>query len=295
MIGPWIRLLRPLQWLKNLACLAALVFAGQLDDPQARQLALQAFVVFCLLSGSVYALNDILDRDRDRSNPRTRHRPLAAGEIRPGAALTLALLLAATAACLAAPLAPAFHRIAMGYLLLMVAYSVFLKHLVVLDVLTIATGFSLRVQAGIEVLGAPQSAWILECSFSLSLFLALAKRRAEFETLRGPESRQGRPALAGYSREFLDRAVAIAATLTLVSYALYSVLVQRSTGFALTYLPVLYGTLRYLLLASRRAGTEAPETVLVTDLPILFSVLLWIAMCVFALYARPMGAERSAG
>lgn len=279
-----LRLIRPLQWTKNLALFAGLVFAHRLTDPSAVFLSMRAFATFCLISSAIYVLNDIVDRNRDRLSPRKSSRPIASGRVTIPVAAVICLLLAVGAALLSWPLAPRF-RVAVGtYGALMVAYSLYLKNIAILDVLIIVVGFVLRVQAGVDVLAAPHSAWILLCTFALASLLGFGKRRSELEMEPGGSGH--RPSLAQYTTEYLDHGITLSATLTLVTYALYAVLGPQPPSFLLTFLPVFYGVARFHLLVTKGRGTEAPERVLVGDAPLASAVLIWVILCVLILYGN---------
>jgi 4-hydroxybenzoate polyprenyltransferase len=285
---PWrpadlVTVARPRQWTKNAVCAAALVFSGQLRDPASQLGSLLVVVCFCLASSAVYIVNDVTDRALDRVHPVKRLRPVAAGRLPVGLALGEAALLAAAALALSATLPPRARWILLAFLALHAGYSAGLKRLVIIDVMIIAVGFALRVQAGVEAIRAPQSAWILLCMFSVALFLGFGKRRAELALLAGGPPEQ-RPVLQAYSIEYLDVGLGVSATMALVSYALYAVTVQRNETFLLTVLPVAFGILRYMQLAVVRSVREDPDESLTRDLPIIAAVLVWTVLCVLVLY-----------
>ncbi len=281
---PLLRSLRPRQWMKNLVVFAALAFrSGSGLQEHAAGLAIQAFLAFCMVSSAVYLFNDVLDRDRDRLHPVKRHRPIAAGAVSPPRALWTAFLLA-TAALLLGAFGGAGVAAPAGYLVLQLAYTLWLKHLVILDVFGIAAGFLLRVLAGVWAIDAPLSPWLVACSVELALFLALCKRKAELITLDGEAAHQ-RPLLGQYSGPGLDVMVAVAAAATVVTYGLYTLLpgalLQLDVsldsqagrpGMVWTFPFVLYGVMRYLHLVYRGERGERPERVLLTDPPLLLAV-----------------------
>ena len=280
--------LRPYQWTKNLVVLAPLAFAQRLYDPGAVVAASSGFAVFCLVSGSVYLINDLLDVEGDRKHPVKRQRPLASG------ALSSSLAVAATVVCLFAGLGWAFalstgFGLVVGvYFLLMAGYSVFLKNVVILDVLIVAFGFVLRAIAGAVVIVEPFSNWLLICTLLLALFLALAKRRQELTLLAGQAS-EHRRILGEYSPYLLDQMIAVVTASTLVSYALYTLApetVERlGTDRLVWTLPfVLYGIFRYLYLVHQREEGGNPTRVLLNDRPILVTVALWAATVVALIY-----------
>ena len=275
---------RPWQWTKNAVCLAALVFAGRLRDPRAIGLSLLTFVAFCLASSAVYVFNDVRDREEDRAHPRKRERPVAAGRLGAGAALAEAGVLAAGALGVALLLPPRARIVLGGYLALHLVYSLGLKRLPILDVMAIALGFVLRVQAGIEALAAPQSAWIALCMFFAALFLGWGKRRAELIDVPVGTVRPRRRALGAYSVGLLDVLLGVSAGIAIVCYSLYAVSVQPDETFLLTILPVVFGIGRYLMLVMVQARGEDPDDVLVRDGPLLAAIVVWAALSVAILY-----------
>jgi 4-hydroxybenzoate polyprenyltransferase len=277
-----LRLARPRQWIKNAVVFAALVFADRLRDPEAAVLAVVTFVAFCCASSAVYILNDLRDRDEDRAHPVKRRRPLAAGLVSPRAAAIEGVVLAIATFALGA-LLPLRATLVLGaYLLLNLAYTLWLKQMAIVDVLSIALGFVLRVQAGIEAIGSPQSAWILLTMFFVALCLASGKRRSELAQLAGQEGR--RVVLGTYSLGFLDLLLGVSATTALMCYALYAVTVHREETFVVTVLPVTFGILRYLLLVVVRERGEDPDELITRDRPLALAIVLWAALSVAVLY-----------
>ena len=283
-LGDLVDLARPRQWLKSTVALAPLVFSGQLRDAVSQRDALAAFVAFCLASSALYALNDVCDREYDRAHPVKRTRPVAAGRVSAATALAEAVLLAGGAFAVGWLLAPRFLSVLAAFVLLHVAYSLVLKRVAILDIMAIAVGFVLRVQGGIDAIGAPQSAWILLCMFSMALFLGAGKRRAELALHRGAEAAGHRPALAAYSVPYLDVLLGLSATTALVCYSLYAVTVQPSETFLVTILPVAFGILRYMMIVVARAGGEDPDEALVRDGQVRAAVVVWTVLCVWILY-----------
>ena len=277
-----VRLVRPRQWVKNAVVFAALVFAGRLRDPEAVILATVTFLAFCLCSSAVYVLNDLRDVEEDRAHPVKRRRPLAAGLVSPRAAVIEGVVLVLAAFALAALLPPRALVVVGAYLALNLAYTLGLKQMPIVDVLSIALGFVLRVQAGIEAIGSPQSAWILLTMFFVALCLASGKRRSELAQLAGHEGR--RAVLGTYSLGFLDLLLGLSATTALMCYALYAVTVQRDETFILTVLPVTFGILRYLLLVVTRDRGEDPDELLTRDRPLAVAIVVWAALSVAVLY-----------
>jgi 4-hydroxybenzoate polyprenyltransferase len=287
-----IRSLRPSQWTKNLFVFAGLIFGLQLGNPTAVWRASAAFAIFCLLSGVVYLINDIRDRDADRLHPAKRLRPVASGALAPATAGTAAAGLAVLSLGAAYALGVAFGLVASLYLLLLALYSATLKHVVILDVLTIAAGFVLRAIAGVVVVGVEFSHWLLLLMLLLALFLALSKRRAELMTL-ADDATGHRRILAEYSPYLLDQMISVVTASTLLAYAFYTIdpeTVQKfETDRLLWTVPFpLYGIFRYLYLVHQREGGGNPSETLLTDRPILMCVALWGAAVILILYGpRP--------
>ncbi|MDX1501004.1 MAG: decaprenyl-phosphate phosphoribosyltransferase [Thermoanaerobaculia bacterium] len=274
------RLLRPSHWVKNVFVLAPLVFAEKLTDPASLTSALLAFLVFCGASSTVYVFNDILDREEDRRHPLKRHRPVASGAVPVPAAAALAALLAAGSLAGALLASPAVAAVAAVYLLLNLAYSARLKHVVILDVMIISLGFLLRVLAGAEAIRVELSAWLLLCTLFLSLFLAFSKRRHELILLNEAAAGQ-RPVLSHYSPAFLDQMTNVVTASTVIAYALYCVAPETVARFgtgALVYtVPfVLFGVFRYLYLIYQTRSPRNPTEAVLSDLPSLANLLLWV-------------------
>jgi 4-hydroxybenzoate polyprenyltransferase len=276
--------LRPAQWTKNLIVFAALLLgqrgtAPAFLDPHAIAQALGAFAVFCGLSGVVYLINDVADRDKDRMHPLKRHRPIASGVVSPRLAIGTALLLAAAALGAAYLLRPAFALVALTYVALLAAYSGPLKHVVIIDVLTIAIGFVLRAAAGAVAIDVPISHWLLILTILGALFLALSKRRHELVLLADGATGH-RPILEEYSPYLLDQMIAVVTASALISYVIYTVSPETVQKFHTHYLGLtlvfpLYGIFRYLYLVHLKEGGGSPADTLLNDRPLLACVALW--------------------
>ncbi|MGE0863855.1 MAG: decaprenyl-phosphate phosphoribosyltransferase [Vicinamibacterales bacterium] len=282
--------LRPDQWTKNLIVFAALIFAVKLLDPAALALASAAFLIFCVLSGSVYLLNDVSDLEADRRHPLKRLRPIASGALGAGTALAWAIGLSAVALAAAYALRPLFALAAAAYLALFVLYTRALKHVVILDVMTIAIGFVLRAVAGGLVIGVPVSDWLLVCTILLALFLGLAKRRHEITMLADGASGHRR-ILEEYDPYLLDQMIAIVAAATLVVYIIYCASPETAERFGTPLLVLttpfpIYGIFRYLYLVHRKHGGGSPSDLLLRDRPLLGCVALW-GMAVVLIIYRP--------
>jgi 4-hydroxybenzoate polyprenyltransferase len=280
--------LRPAQWTKNLILFGALIFSGRLLDPDSIAKAGLAFLTFCALSGVVYLVNDVRDIDADRQHPTKRARPIAAGAISPASAMAAAVVLAGGALALAWSLNPAFGIVATSYLALLTLYSVALKHVVIIDVITIAAGFVLRAAGGAVVLDVAISHWLLVITLLGALFLALGKRRGEIVTLSGGGAGH-RPILADYSLGLLDQMITIVAGATVLAYAFYTIspdtVAKFGTDRLLFTLPFpLYGIFRYLYLIHQRDGGANPSETLFADRPILACVILWACVATGVIY-----------
>ena len=284
--------LRPEQWSKNLFLFAGVLFGARLLDIEAIGRATAGFAIFCALSGVVYLFNDLADRAGDQRHPLKRLRPIASGRLSPRIAVTAALLLGVVALAAAVWLSPMFAMYAGAYVALLVVYSVVLKHLVIIDVLTIAAGFVLRAAAGAVVVFVPISHWLLVCMTLLALFLVLSKRRHEL-TLLGDDATTHRPILEEYSPYLLDQMIAVVTASTLVAYAVYSTSTEtaerlKTTRLGVTIPFVLYGIFRYLYLVHQKRGGGSPADLLLTDRPLLACVGLW-ALCVALILYSPLG------
>ena len=289
MIADWLRLFRPQHWVKNGFVLAPLLFSGKATDPAVLMDALLAFAAFCLAASAVYAFNDVADRAEDLAHPVKRFRPVASGRISTGQAWTAAAVLAVLALGLSWLVGPLSTLCVAAYLALNVAYSYWLKHLVLLDVFAIATFFLLRLLSGAAAVRVHPSVWLLLCGGLLALYLGFAKRRHELLVL-GDTSADHRSVLAHYSAPFLDQISSVLLAVTLVSYLMYSLTSEtaaRVGSEALSYgAPfVLYGVFRYLYLVHRRDLGSPTETIL-TDRPLMGAVALWLLYNAFVLY-RP--------
>jgi len=273
-----LRSCRPEQWTKNLLVLAALVFARKFLEPLAVAKAVAALVLFCMVSSAVYLLNDVRDAEADRQHPLKRLRPVASGALPPHVALLAAACLAAIALAGGFLLQPIFGLVVLGYLVLQAAYSLGLKHLVVLDVMCVATGFLLRAIAGAVVIEVEVSDWLAVCAGLLALFLALAKRRHELVALENAGDH--RRSLEHYSAAMLDQMIAAVTGATLLAYSLYTMaprtLRELGTDNLKFTIPIVaYGLFRYLFLVYTKKEGGSPEKHLITDVPLLAAVVIY--------------------
>ena len=287
-MGPVLVSLRPEQWTKNLVLFAALAFSKHLFEAGPLVRALVAFAIFCGLSGAVYLLNDVADRDRDRMHPLKRLRPVASGALSPRTAVGLAALIGFGCLALSFGLGVPFAACAVLYLGLNLLYSFSLKEVVILDVLAISMGFVLRAVAGAVAIGVQISDWLLICTILLALFLTLSKRRHELTSLS--DSATGhRPTLQEYSPYLLDQMIAVVTASCVTAYAFYTTAQETRDKFqtdrlAWTLPFVLYGIFRYLYLVHRKEQGGSPTDVLLTDRPLLIDVFLWAVTVVLIIY-----------
>jgi 4-hydroxybenzoate polyprenyltransferase len=285
--------LRPRQWLKNLVVFAALIFAQRLGDPEQVTRSVLGFLLFCITSGAIYIINDLFDADRDRLHPLKAQRPIASGAlgVAPAAATAAILLIGALLA--AFTLSRPFGAILLIYAIQNILYSLWLKEVVIIDVMVIAAGFVLRAVGGALIIDVPISTWLIICTILLSLFLAFCKRRQELESL-DDEAGEHRPALREYSVDFIDQMINVVTASTVVAYTFYTVSpeVEHKLGTQHLYLTVpfvLYGIFRYLYLVHRKGIGGNPTQALLTDRPLLTCVALWGITVVALLYtAQPM-------
>lgn len=302
-----LKLLRPRQWIKNTAIFAAITFSGDLFNWTDLQKALLAFVVFCSLSSASYIINDIFDIKKDRLHPFKRFRPLANKDLTKTYALVVAVFLIIASFVLGLMVTPAFFIIGIVYLLVQFFYSTLLKPIAIVDILAIALGYILRVYAGELAGGFHISVWLLLTTISLSLFLAIGKRRSELTLVSQNKSvniSDVRKTLSHYSERLLDVYASIFATSTFISYALFTFL-ENPRGFKLgisiflpdflpaffqrkwlmiTIVPVVYGLMRYLQDIYEKHEGESPERVLTSDKPLLIAVLFWISLVIVIIY-----------
>jgi 4-hydroxybenzoate polyprenyltransferase len=286
-----MRTLRPSQWTKNLVVLAAVFFAfgdkTQSVSAWAFGAVAVAALLFCIVSGGVYVLNDIRDAAQDRLHPIKRLRPIASGSLSISAAWPLAIVLLAFGMAGAVALSLRLAFILALYVVIQIAYTLWLKHIALIDIFVIAVGFVLRALAGGVVVGVTISPWLLLCTFLLALFLALCKRRHEKISLEG-EAESHRAALEHYDRRLLDQLIAIVSGAAIVSYSIYTLWPETVHKFGTTHMVftvpfVMFGIFRYLDLVYRHEEGGRPERILLTDVPLLVDLVLY-ALCVLIVF-----------
>jgi 4-hydroxybenzoate polyprenyltransferase len=282
-----LKTMRLRQWPKNVFVYAGLVFDGQLIAVNSFIITSFAFILFCLVSSLIYIINDLTDIKADRLHPEKKHRPLASGNLSKRTAIISAVFLALLIFPIAYLLNINFGLMITGYFLLMLAYSLWLKHIPLIDVMIIASGFVLRVAAGVVVIITKQfSPWLFVTTTFLALFLALGKRRAEIyllETAAGSHRR----VLSGYSLDFLDQLLTVVLSATLITYCFYTFSSPITPGnhiMMLTIPFVIYGLFRYLYLVRMDHIGGAPEEIVLKDRPMQITVLLWGLTVIGILY-----------
>lgn len=272
--------LRPRQWIKNGFLFSALLFSRRFLDPTSVAQAVQAFLSFCLITGAVYTLNDLSDIREDRFHPAKSKRPIAAGDLSKNTAMIVLVLGLAGGLALGITVNPVFALALVSYIVLQLLYTFWLKNVVILDIFAIAAGFMIRVIAGGAAIGAKISDWLIVCTALLSLFLAMGKRRNELVVL-DEEAVSHRPILREYSTSLLDQMISVVTSSTLVAYCLYTISDVTAAKFGtrnlvLTIPFVLYGIFRYLYLIHKKTSGGSPEDLIISDPPLLISVVLWV-------------------
>jgi 4-hydroxybenzoate polyprenyltransferase len=277
-----VKAMRPKQWTKNLLLFAALLFAKRINDPQSVLWVSAAFVLFCILSGTVYLVNDVVDIEQDRKHPRKRKRPIASGALPVKVALSAAAVLAPLSILGCFLIQVNLGVVAAAYLGLTLAYGFKLKHVVILDALAVSGGFVLRAVAGAEAISVVISPWLLMCTLLLALFLTFTKRRQEIVLLED-DAAATRQILDEYTPHLLDQMIAVVTSCTVMSYCLYTISERTvhevgSRDLILTIPLVIYGIFRYLYLVHRHGQGDAPDQVLLNDGPLLLTVALYVAV-----------------
>lgn len=302
-----LKLLRPRQWIKNFALFAGVTFAGQLFTPDILLKVVSGFIAFCFLSSATYIFNDILDVKKDRLHPFKRLRPIASGKVSVSEAIIVLVIFFILAMIVAINTGWLFTIIAIAYLLLQVLYSTVFKQITIFDILFIATGYILRILAGEAISNFHTSIWLLLTTVSLSLFLAVGKRRSELtllQNVKGARIDEVRKTLSHYSEALLDSFSTIFATSTFVFYSLFTFLANprgirigldvflpeflpyylNRKWLMITILPVIYGLMRYLQDIYEKKEGESPDKVLTSDRSLLASVIIWVLLVIFIIY-----------
>ena len=288
MLKSIIKTTRPTQWLKNFVVLAALVFAGEIVNKDKSITALIAFSVFCLLSSGMYILNDLIDKEKDKQHPLKKFRPIAAGTINPSIAITVCIILILISLAAAWNINMPFFYFALSFVIFNLLYSTILKEIVIVDVMSIAVSFVIRAYAGAFAISVPASKWLIINTLLLALFLGFGKRRHEIILLEDAASNH-RKILDKYSPYLLDQLIGVVTPAVVVMYMLYSFSPEVSNKLGtenlfLTVPFVVYGIFRYLYLIHQEEKGGSPTKVLITDYPILATVVLWILTVILVLY-----------
>jgi 4-hydroxybenzoate polyprenyltransferase len=288
MIKDIIQAMRPHQWTKNFFVYAALIFSQNILNLPLLLKTTIAFSAFCLISSALYIFNDLKDLEEDKLHPLKSKRPIASGKIKKSTAILMIVVLGLLGFSSALTLNKNYFIIILVYFLIQMAYSIKLKHIVILDVFVVALGFLIRVVAGGLAIEVSLSSWLLICTILLALFLALSKRRHELVLLEDGASGH-RPILEEYSPYLLDQMIAVVTASTVIAYCLYTISEETVTKFGTTNLIftvpfVLYGIFRYLYLIHQRFEGGSPEALIVKDKPLLIDIFLWIATAVIILY-----------
>ncbi|HET7153569.1 MAG TPA: decaprenyl-phosphate phosphoribosyltransferase [Candidatus Kapabacteria bacterium] len=286
-----VRLLRPKQWVKNFFVFGALLFSRQIFSGVGVVQAIEAFFAFCFLSSAVYILNDILDRESDANHPQKKHRPIASGKISVSNALLICLVCLVIAAALASGLDYKVWIALAAYALINIGYSLSWKHVVLLDVFCIASGFMLRVMAGAWAINVEVSQWLILCTLFLSLLLAAGKRRSELRLKQENTGGKTRAVLDNYTVLITDQITTITAAGVVISYALYTVSDRTVKMFGTenliyTTIFVLYGVFRYLYIEHKERAGENPTDVATSDIPMIVNILLWVSVTAVIIYAK---------
>jgi 4-hydroxybenzoate polyprenyltransferase len=290
MIINLLKLARPKQWIKNLFVFAPVLFSGHVFDPNYLLTAISAFIVFCLVSSSVYVINDIMDVESDRVHPKKKFRPIASGEVSIKQAIIYAVILLVPVAASFFFERTIFSFIILLYFITNLIYSLWIKSVVLLDVFFISFGFMLRVLGGAACISVVVSSWMILTTIFISLFLAISKRRGELSQAVNTENlERQRKVLKDYSVQYADELNTIAAAGTIISYALYTVSERTITTFGtdkLIYTTpfVIYGIFRYMYLIHQKNMGESPTTMVTKDIPIMLNVFLWFIVCIIIIY-----------
>jgi 4-hydroxybenzoate polyprenyltransferase len=281
-----IKAMRPRQWIKNVLIFAAVVFDRKIGFPPALLSTIAGVGLFSLIASAIYLINDISDLEADRNHPTKKNRPIASGKLPIPIARFTAILLLSVALPLAYLLAPEFALICLGYFILNISYSMWLKHIPLIDVLVLASFYVLRVAAGVTIIHVERfSPWLYIATTFLALFLGIGKRRAEL--LNGQKSNNTRRVLSSYTLTYLDQLIMIVLTITIVTYSLYTFFAPNLPENQITMLTipfVIYGVFRYLFLIQVEGRGEAPEEIILTDRPFQVNLILWTIAILLIFY-----------
>ncbi len=278
------------QWIKNLILFAGILFGKKITDSNALVSVAVGFFLFSIVASCQYVINDYIDRDEDARHPEKKYRPLASGDLDPSLALTITLIILPLALIGSYMLKPSFSFIVIFYLAFNILYSKYLKHMVILDVMSISIGFVLRAIAGAIIVNVAFSSWLLLCTFMLSLFWGFSKRRGELDLLEGDASKH-RKILNEYSISFLDLMMSIVATMTLMSYVMYTISPSTAQNLGTdkmvyTVPIVVYAIFRSLYIIYIKNMGHNPTRAILTDRSVLASGFLWLAFVILIMYVK---------
>jgi len=280
-IKSYLKLFRIKQWIKNGFVFCALIFSRSFTNTDNILVTIKAFIAFCIVSSFVYIINDASDIEKDRMHPVKKNRPLASGKVSLKEGYILAVAMIFIACGISYSVNVLLLLITVTYAILNILYTYKLKHIVILDVMSIAAGFILRVAAGAVAIGVQLSSWIIICTGLLSLYLAFGKRKNELYLLK-ERSKECRKTLSQYSEEYVDRILLMLLSLTIISYILYCIDGTEYARMIYTIPFVIYGTLRYEMLLSTNKMGGAPEEIFIQDKPFLINIILWLVTCILA-------------
>jgi 4-hydroxybenzoate polyprenyltransferase len=282
--------MRVQQWIKNLFLFAALIFAGHLFKIHDLLLTVTGFIIFSITSSAIYLFNDVIDCEKDKLHPEKSKRPIPSGNLKSDVAISIFIILSIVSLIIGYNITPYFGLILLIYLTVNILYSYWIKRLVILDVMAISFGFVLRVVAGAVIINVPTSEWLIICTILLSLFLGFSKRRSEIVSLE-ENANSHRSVLTQYNPQFLDQMIGIVTASTVMSYALYTISEETVNKFGTKNLIytvpfVLYGIFRYLYLVHKRHEGGNPTMAIITDIPLIVNLFLWVAVSSIIIYWR---------
>lgn len=279
-----VKTMRPKQWTKNLILFAGVLFSNNLLNWSLLRLSITGFLLFCMFSGGVYIVNDIVDMEKDKMHPKKSKRPLASGQVGIKQAIIFLIILLLISIPVSFWISTVFGFIGLGYLVLVSFYSFKLKNIVILDIMTISIGFVLRAIAGAVLIDVRISPWLLLCTILLSMFLALHKRKSEMQLLMNGSGSSSRKILEEYTPELINDMLHIVTSSTVMAYSLYTFTGVHSMYMMGTIPFVIYGIFRYQYIAHTKDMAENPELVLLGDKPLIIDIVLWVVSCIVILY-----------
>ncbi|MBE0461833.1 MAG: decaprenyl-phosphate phosphoribosyltransferase [Candidatus Aminicenantes bacterium] len=283
-----IKSMRPQQWIKNLFIFAAILFSKNIFNPNMFLKTISAFFIFCFISGSLYIFNDIIDSDVDKLHTIKSKRPIPSGRLKKSQAFLFFVIVSISSLVLALILNKNFFIVSLIYFILQIGYSLYFKHVIILDVFIIAANFLIRVIAGAVVIEVYISPWLIICTMLLSLFLAMSKRRHEI-VLLGENAANHRVILAKYSPYLLDQMISVVTSSTVIVYCLYTISAETvakvgTINLIYTVPFVLYGILRYLYLVHQKLEGGSPENLILKDKALLLNIILWGISVILIVY-----------